>query len=49
MSACEDYPCCGHEAGDCDGQKYGSDESVMAAEYRRLERQDTRVGEWGTD
>jgi hypothetical protein len=20
---CEDYPCCGHEFGDCRGQKYG--------------------------
>lgn len=25
---CEDYPCCGHEAGDCDGSLYGSDESI---------------------
>lgn len=28
--ACEDYPCCGHEAGDCEGLKYGSDESIKA-------------------
>lgn len=28
--ACEDFPCCGHEAGDCEGQKYGSDESIKA-------------------
>jgi hypothetical protein len=27
---CEDYPCCGHEQGDCFGQKYGSDESIKA-------------------
>lgn len=27
---CEDFPCCGHEAGDCNGQKYGSDESIMS-------------------
>lgn len=27
---CEDFPCCGHEAGDCEGQKYGSDESIKA-------------------
>lgn len=26
--ACEDYPCCGHEAGDCEGHLYGSDESI---------------------
>lgn len=25
---CEDYPCCGHERGDCDGSLYGSDESI---------------------
>jgi hypothetical protein len=30
---CEDYPCCGHERGDCNGQLYGSDESIMAAVY----------------
>ena len=28
MATCEDYPCCGHEAGDCDGSLYGSDESI---------------------
>ena len=22
---CEDFPCCGHELGDCDGSLYGSD------------------------
>lgn len=27
---CEDYPCCGHEANDCDGTRYGSDESIKA-------------------
>jgi hypothetical protein len=26
--ACEDYPCCGHELGDCEGLKYGTDESI---------------------
>ena len=31
---CEDYPCCGHEAGDCNGQKYGSDEKIKADVYR---------------
>jgi hypothetical protein len=25
---CEDFPCCGHEPGDCDGSLYGSDESI---------------------
>lgn len=37
---CEDFPCCGHEMGDCNGQRYGSDESIMAREYARLERLD---------
>lgn len=27
---CEDYPCCGHELGDCNGEKYGSDEAIKA-------------------
>lgn len=27
---CEDFPCCGHEAGDCDGSLYGTDESIKA-------------------
>lgn len=30
MARCEDFPCCGHEANDCDGSLYGSDESIMA-------------------
>lgn len=25
---CEDFPCCGHENGDCNGLLYGSDESI---------------------
>jgi len=33
---CIDWPCCGHESGDCDGQKYGSDESIKAAVYAKL-------------
>lgn len=28
--ACEDFPCCGHEAGDCEGLKYGSSEDIQA-------------------
>lgn len=27
---CEDYPCCGHERGDCNGRKYGSDAQIKA-------------------
>jgi hypothetical protein len=27
---CEDYPCCGHEWGDCNGLLYGSDEAIKS-------------------
>lgn len=27
---CEDYPCCGHELGDCYGLKYGTDDDLRA-------------------
>lgn len=37
---CEDYPCCGHEAGDCNGQKYGSDEAIKEAYYARAKYYD---------
>lgn len=30
---CEDFPCCGHEAGDCNGQLYGSDEAIKQRVY----------------
>lgn len=33
---CEDYPCCGHENGDCNGLLYGSDEAIMDREYARI-------------
>jgi len=45
---CEDYPCCGHEVGDCNGLRYGSDEQIKEDVYRaaydedfayRMERQ----------
>jgi hypothetical protein len=33
---CEDYPCCGHELGDCDGSKYGPlDYEQVAAQLER--------------
>ena len=38
--ACEDYPCCGHEAGDCEGGLYGSDESIKAMMYKRMQLED---------
>ena len=37
---CEDYPCCGHEAGDCFGQKYGSDQSIKEAALERMRMED---------
>lgn len=40
---CEDYPCCGHEAGDCNGQKYGSDESIKANAWRIMELEDEGI------
>lgn len=27
---CEDFPCCGHESGDCNGDLYGSDAAIVA-------------------
>lgn len=53
---CEDYPCCGHEAGDCNGLRYGSDEAIKAEVYRaahdpefayRMERQAEYDEQWG--
>ena len=35
MTTCEDFPCCGHERGDCDGSLYGTDAAIREAEYRR--------------
>jgi hypothetical protein len=32
---CEDFPACGHEQGDCNGQKYGSDEAIKQAVHDR--------------
>lgn len=31
---CEDYPACGHEQGDCNGLKYGSDEAIKEQAMR---------------
>lgn len=31
---CIDYPACGHEHGDCDGSRYGTDESIKAQVQR---------------
>jgi hypothetical protein len=34
---CEDYPACGHEQGDCNGQRYGSDEFIKEDAMRHFE------------
>jgi hypothetical protein len=33
---CEDYPACGHEAGDCNGLLYGSDEAIKERVYHDI-------------
>ena len=33
---CEDYPCCGHENGDCNGLLYGSDEAIKEEAIRHF-------------
>lgn len=40
---CEDYPCCGHERGDCEGKLYGSDESIKANAYRQMQLEDEGI------
>jgi hypothetical protein len=34
---CEDFPCCGHESGDCDGSLYGSDQSIIERTMRHID------------
>ena len=43
---CEDYPCCGHEMGDCEGKLYGSDESIKEREYARIKWADEYGDNW---
>lgn len=40
---CEDYPCCGHEWGDCEGQKYGTGEDITAYAQRFAELEDMGI------
>ena len=42
-SHCEDFPCCGHEAGDCNGQKYGTDESIKRNHERTMRYEDLGI------
>lgn len=49
---CEDFPCCGHESGDCNGLLYGSDEAIKAAVYAAAYRDfdyGCNANEWFTD
>ena len=44
---CDDWPCCGHEAGDCNGGLYGTDEQIKQSVYDRLDADDDeRWGPW---
>lgn len=46
---CEDWPCCGHEWGDCDGSKYGSDESIKQRVLDRIEAGEDDWPDWGEE
>ena len=37
---CEDFPCCGHEMGDCEGLLYGSDEDIKRQVYLEMYYED---------
>jgi len=37
---CEDYPACGHEMGDCDGSKYGTDQQIKERHLERMRMED---------
>jgi len=44
---CEDFPCCGHEMGDCNGALYGSDESIK--ERAMNNRRNEYADQWGEE
>lgn len=44
---CEDFPCCGHERGDCEGKLYGSDADIMASAARFAELEDMGIFQEG--
>jgi len=48
---CEDYPCCGHEMGDCEGRRYGSDAGIQATDamLRRRGYDDFEIDMWWED
>jgi hypothetical protein len=46
---CEDYPCCGHELNDCDGKKYGSDETIKEKAWKYMARDGYDYGADGVD
>ena len=44
---CDDWPCCGHEAGDCNGGLYDTDEQIKQSVYDRMDADDDdRWGPW---
>ena len=44
---CEDFPCCGHEMGDCNGSLYGSDESIK--QRARANYRSDNANYWGEE
>lgn len=49
MSACEDFPCCGHELNDCDGSKYGSDKEIKMQVWQAMARDGYDYGDDSVD
>ena len=43
---CEDFPCCGHERGDCFGSLYDSDENIKELVYTRYANDPDYYDEW---
>jgi len=46
MNNCEDFPCCGHEMGDCNGSLYDSDNLIKQDMWRMMTRMsDAEMGD----
>lgn len=46
---CEDYPCCGHEWGDCNGLKYGSDQAIQSDPHLLCDHEAGICDTWDED
>lgn len=46
---CEDFPCCGHEQGDCNGLKYGSDEAIKSDPHLLCDHEQGICEVWDPD